>query len=336
MKVDGKLNVWGTAAVVEEARHHEKAGYDGLWASESKHDPFLPLLLAAEHTERIQLTTAVAIAFARNPMNLAQVAYDLQLASHGRFRLGLGTQIKPHIEKRFSMPWSRPVERMREQVLAIRAIWACWHEGAKLDFRGEFYQHTLMTPFFNPGPNPYGVPKIFLGGVGPRMTELAGEVADGFIVHPFGTEQSLRELTVPAVERGAQRAGRALADVEVAFPLMAIVADTDEQLEKGRGAMRPRLAFYGSTPAYKVILDVHGWGDLQPELNRLSKTGDWATMSSLITDEMLEAFCVQGNPDEIGPIVRRRYGDLVQRVSFDTNTALDPERAARVMAGIRA
>jgi probable F420-dependent oxidoreductase len=335
MQVDAALTTASLDDVPSAAPEIEAAGYDGVFSFEGTHDPFFPLLLAAEHTERIQLTTAVAIAFARNPMNLAQVAYDLQLASHGRFRLGLGTQIKPHIEKRFSMPWSHPVERMREQVLAIRAIWACWHEGAKLDFRGEFYRHTLMTPFFNPGPNPYGVPKIFLGGVGPRMTELAGEVADGFIVHPFGTEQSLRELTVPAVARGAEQAGRTLDDVEIAFPLMAIVADTDEQLEKGRGAMRPRLAFYGSTPAYKVILDVHGWGDLQPELNRLSKTGDWATMSSLITDEMLDAFCVQGNPDEIGPIVRRRYGDLVQRVSFDTNTALDPERAARVMAGIR-
>jgi probable F420-dependent oxidoreductase len=336
MQVDAALTIANLDDVPRAAPEIEAAGYDGVFSFEGTHDPFFPLLLAAEHTERIQLTTAVAIAFARNPMNLAQIAYDLQLASHGRFRLGLGTQIKPHIEKRFSMPWSQPVERMREQVLAIRAIWACWHEGAKLDFRGEFYRHTLMTPFFNPGPNPYGVPKIFLGGVGPRMTELAGEVADGFIVHPFGTEQSLRELTIPAVARGAEQAGRALADVEIAFPLMAIIGDTDEQLEKGRGAMRPRLAFYGSTPAYKVILDVHGWGDLQPELNRLSKAGDWATMSSLISDEMVDAFCVQGNPDEIGPIVRRRYGDLVQRVSFDTNTALDPERAARVMAGLRA
>ncbi len=335
MQVDAALTIASLDDVPSAAPEIEAAGYDGVFSFEGTHDPFLPLLLAAEHTERLQLTTAVAIAFARNPMNLAQVAYDLQLASHGRFRLGLGTQIKPHIEKRFSMPWSQPVDRMRELVLAIRAIWACWHEGANLDFRGEFYRHTLMTPFFNPGPNPYGLPRIFLGGVGPRMTELAGEVADGFIVHPFGTERSLRELTVPAVERGAQRAGRSLGGVEVAFPLMAIVADTDEQLEKGRNAMRPRLAFYGSTPAYKVILDVHGWGDLQPELNRLSKAGDWATMSSLITDEMVDAFCVQGTPDEIGPTVRRRYGDLVQRVSFDTNTALDAGRAARLLAGLR-
>lgn len=335
MQIDAALTTTNLETVPAAAAAIEGAGYDGVFSFEGQHDPFFPLLLAAEHTERVQLTTAVAIAFARNPMTLAQTAYDLQLASHGRFRLGLGTQIKPHIEKRFSMPWSQPVERMRELVLAIRAIWDCWHTGAALDFRGEFYRHTLMTPFFNPGPSPFGLPSIFLAGVGPRMTEMAGEVADGFIVHPFGTERSLRELTIPAVERGAARAGRSLAEVEVAFPLMAIVADTDEQLESGRDAMRPRLAFYGSTPAYKVILDVHGWGDLQPELNRLSKTGDWATMSSLITDEMIDAFSVQGSPDEIGPRVLARCGDLVQRVSFDTSAQLDQDRVARVLAGFR-
>ena len=336
MKVDAALTTTDLGAVGAAARQIESTGYDGIFTFEGQHDPFFPLLLAAEHTEHVQLTTAVAIAFARNPMTLAQMAYDLQLASHGRFRLGLGTQIKPHIEKRFSMPWSQPVDRMRELVLAIRAIWATWHEGAPLDFRGEFYRHTLMTPFFNPGPSPYGLPSIFLAGVGPRMTEMAGEVADGFIVHPFGSERSMRELTIPAVERGATRAGRSLADIEVAFPLMAVVADTEEELELGRAAMRPRLAFYGSTPAYKVILDVHGWGELQPELNRLSKTGDWATMSALITDEMVDAFSVQGTPDTIGAVVRERYGDLVQRVSFDTSTRLDPDRARRAIASIRA
>ena len=268
-------------------------------------------------------------------MTLAQTAYDLQLASHGRFRLGLGTQIKPHIEKRFSMPWSQPVDRMRELVLAIRAIWATWHEGTPLDFRGEFYRHTLMTPFFNPGPEPYGLPSIFLAGVGPRMTEMAGRGCRRLHRAPFGTERSLRELTIPAVERGAVRAGRSLADVEVAFPLMAVVADTDEQLERAAATRCARLAFYGSTPAYKVILDVHGWGDLQPELNRLSKTGDWATMSSLITDEMVDAFTVQGTPDEIGPIVRARYGDLVQRISFDTSAQLDPDAPSARRPGLR-
>jgi probable F420-dependent oxidoreductase len=336
MQIDAALTTTDLNSVPKAAAAIEAAGYDGVFSFEGTHDPFFPLLFAAEHTERLQLTTAVAIAFARNPMTLAQTAYDLQLASHGRFRLGLGTQIKPHIEKRFSMPWSHPVERMHELVLAVRAIWDTWHTGAPLAFHGEFYRHTLMTPFFNPGPSPYGLPSIFLAGVGPRMTEMAGEVADGFIVHPFGSEQSLRELTIPALERGAARGGRSLAEVEIAFPLMAVIADTEEHVVTGRDAIRPRLAFYGSTPAYKVILDVHGWGDLQPELNRLSKTGDWATMSSLITDEMVDAFAVQGTPDEIGPKVRARYGDLVQRISFDTSSKLEPDQVATVLAGLRA
>src|SRR3974390_966094 len=208
MYVDAALTTTDLHDVPDAARAVEAAGYDGVYSFEGAHDGFFPLLLAAEHTEHIQLTTAVAIAFARNPMTLAQSAYDLQLASRGRFNLGLGTQIRPHIEKRFSMPWSKPVERMRELVLAIRAIWARWHEGTKLDFRGEFYTHTLMTPFFDPGPNPYGLPRIVLGGVGPRMAEGGGEVADGFMIHPFPTEKFMHETTVPALERGLSTAGR--------------------------------------------------------------------------------------------------------------------------------
>ncbi len=192
-----------------------------------------------------------------------------------------------------------------------------------------------MTPFFNPGPSPYGVPRIFLGGVGPRMTEVAGEVADGFMVHPFSTEKFMRETTIPALERGLALRGRSLADLEIAFPLMAIAADTEEQLTRGRDAMRPRLAFYGSTPAYKVVLDAHGWGDLQPELNRLSKTGDWATMASLITDEIVDTFVVSGRPEDIGALVRKRFREMVQRISFDTPDRQDPDRVARVLEGFR-
>ena len=335
MKVDTGVMAPSLGEIGPRARQLEELGYDGLLTAETGHDAFLPIALAAEHTDRIELATGIAVAFARTPMVLAYTANDLQQASKGRFTLGLGSQIKPHIEKRFSMPWSQPVDRMRELVLAIRAIWANWHEGTPLEFQGEFYRHTLMTPFFSPGPSPYGVPSIFLAGVGPKMTEMAGEVADGFIVHPFATERSLRELTIPALERGAETAGRSLADVEVAFPMMAVVGDDDEQLARGREAMRPRLAFYGSTPAYKVILDVHGWGDLQPELNRLSKTGDWKTMSALITDEMVDAFAVLGTPDTVGAIVRKRYGDLVQRISFDTSAQLDPDRARQVVASVR-
>ena len=335
MFVDAALTTTALMDVPAAAKAIEAAGFDGMYTFEGQHDALFPLLLAAEHTERVQLTTAVVIAFARNPMTLAQSAYDLQLASHGRFNLGLGTQIKPHIEKRFSMPWSQPAARMRELVLAIRSIWASWHEGAKLDFRGDFYTHTLMTPFFNPGPSPYGLPRIFLGGVGPRMTEVAGEVADGFMVHPFSTEKFMRETTLPALERGLATSERTRGDLEVAFPLMVLVADDDAALAQGRDAMRPRLAFYGSTPAYKVVLDAHGWGNLQPELNRLSKTGDWGAMSALITDEIVDTFTVSGPPDEIGARVNARYGDLVQRVSFDTPNKLDDETVARVINSFR-
>jgi probable F420-dependent oxidoreductase len=336
MYVDAALTTTDLEAIPDAARAIEAAGYDGIFSFEGPHDAMFPLLLAAEHTERVQLTTAVVIAFARNPMILAQSAYDLQLASHGRFNLGLGTQIKPHIEKRFSMPWSKPADRMRELVLAVRAIWASWHEGAKLDFRGEFYNHTLMTPFFNPGPNPYGVPRIVLGGVGPRMTEVAGEVADGFMVHPFSTEKFMRETTLPALERGLEKSGRNRADFEIAFPAMVIVAETGEELAAGRDAMRARLAFYGSTPAYKIVLDAHGWGDLQPELNRITKSGDWRAMGSLITDEIVDTFVVSGTPEQIAPRLLARFGDLVQRVSVDSPTDLDPDRVARVLGGFRA
>jgi probable F420-dependent oxidoreductase len=335
MQVDAALTTVKLLDVPAAARAVEDAGYDGLYTFEGQHDAMFPLVLAAEHTQRIELTTAVVIAFGRNPMTLAQSAYDLQLLSKGRFNLGLGTQIKPHIEKRYSMQWSKPVERMRELVLAIRAIWASWHEGARLDFRGDFYTHTLMTPFFNPGPSPFGLPRIFLGGVGPRMTAVAGEVADGFMVHPFSTEKFMRETTIPALQEGAARAGRTLADIEVAFPAMVIVAENDEEVARGRDAMRPRLAFYGSTPAYKVVLDAHGWGDLQPELNRMTKTAQWAEMNALITDEMVDAFTVSGRPEEIGPIMQKRYGDIIQRTSFDSSVRLTPERTAAVLAAFR-
>jgi probable F420-dependent oxidoreductase len=335
MLVDAALTTTDLHEVPAAARAIEAAGYDGIFTFEGPHDAMFPLLLAAEHTERVQLTTAVVIAFARNPMTLAQTAYDLQLASRGRFNLGLGTQIKPHIEKRFSMEWSKPAARMREMVLAIRAIWASWHEGAKLDFQGEFYTHTLMTPFFNPGPSPYGVPRIVLGGVGPRMTEVAGEVADGFMIHPFSTEKFMRETTLPALERGLATGNRKRSELEISFPSMVIVAETEEELAAGRNAMRPRLAFYGSTPAYKVVLETHGWGELQPELNRLSKTGDWATMAALITDEIVDTFAVSGTPEQIAPRMQERYGDIAQRVSFDTPARLGADRVARVIAGFR-
>jgi probable F420-dependent oxidoreductase len=309
----------------ERARELEARGYDGIYTSETNHDPFFPLALAAERTERVELGTAVAIAFARTPMTTAAIANDLQLLSGGRFTLGLGSQIKPHIERRFSMPWSHPAPRMREFVLALRAIWSTWETGEKLDFRGEFYTHTLMTPMFDPGPNPHGRPKVVLAGVGDRMTEVAGEVADGMILHAFTTERYAREVTMPALERGFAIGGRRRADFSVSLPAFTVSGTTAEQWDASRRAVKEQIAFYGSTPGYRGVLELHGWGDLGVELNQLSRQGEWVAMGELITDEVLDAFAVSGEPDELAPAIVARYGDLVDRVGFDVPQGTPPE-----------
>ncbi|HZQ86036.1 MAG TPA: LLM class F420-dependent oxidoreductase [Acidimicrobiales bacterium] len=335
MRVDGGIGA-GLADVPQQARDAEAAGYDGVWTAETSHDPFFPLLLAAEHTEAMQLGTGIAVAFARSPMNLAVIANDLQLYSGGRFMLGLGSQIKAHIEKRFSMPWSHPAPRMRELVLAMRAIWDCWNNGTKLDFRGDFYQHTLMTPFFNPGPNPFGPPKVFLAAVGDKMTEVAGEVCDGLLVHGFTTERYLREVTLPAVERGLAKAGRSRDDFEVSYPSFIVTGDTEEAMEKAAVGTRQQIAFYGSTPAYRPVLELHGWGDLQTELNGLSKQGEWVKMGELIDDEIMTTFAVVAEPDEVPKALVSRFGDAVDRISFYTPYASDPDRWKRVLGALKA
>jgi probable F420-dependent oxidoreductase len=330
MKVDGgiggDLRGAGKAAATQEAQ-----GYDGLWTAETSHDPFFPLLLASQQTERVELGTGIAVAFARNPMNLAQIAWDLQAASSGRFILGLGSQIKPHITKRFSMPWSSPAARMREMILAIRAIWASWNNGTKLDFQGDFYTHTLMTPFFDPGPNPHGDAKIFLAGVGELMTEVAGEVCDGFLCHGFTTERYLREVTLPALERGATKAGRAVADIEISGPAFVVTGTDEEQMAASVQGTKQQIAFYGSTPAYKGVLELHGWGGLQDELNKMSKEGKWKEMGELITDDILETFAVIAEPEKLAQGLHVRYGDVVSRISFYAPYASDPERWRAVM-----
>ncbi|MFM8529361.1 MAG: TIGR03617 family F420-dependent LLM class oxidoreductase, partial [Ilumatobacteraceae bacterium] len=262
MKVDGGIsNDLRDAA--SSAREAEEAGYSGAWTAETSHDPFLPLLLAAEHTEKIELGTSIAVAFARSPMTLANTGWDLQAFSKGRFILGLGSQIQPHITQRVSMPWSKPAARMREMVLAIRAIWDCWLNGTKLEFRGEFYTHTLMTPFFTPAASDiseYGPPKIFLAGVGELMTEVAGEVCDGFICHGFTTEKYLREVTIPALERGRAKAGKTMDGFEIVGPSFVVTGTNEAELERAAAGTRQQIAFYGSTPAYRPVLDIHGWG----------------------------------------------------------------------------
>jgi|GEM_PF-106792 len=296
MLVDGTIG-FDPSGVVAQATSAEASGYDGIWSAETSHDPFLPLMLAAEHTERIQVGTGIAVAFARNPMTLATTANDLQTASQGRFMLGIGSQIKPHIEKRFSMPWSHPAPRMRELILAIRSIWDSWSDGSRLAFRGEYYRHTLMTPMFDPGPNPFGNPPIFLAAVGSLMTEVAGEVADGLLAHAFTTERYLREVTLPAVDRGLAAGGRNRSTFQISFPGMVVTGLDEAAVIALAAATRKQLAFYGSTPAYRPVLDLHGWGDLQAELNTLSKRGAWDDMANLIDDDMLHTFAVVGGFD---------------------------------------
>ena len=324
MKVDSSIVVSNPSDAGPAARRLEAVGYDGGFTFEGPHDPFLPLAVAAEHTERLELYTAVAIAFARNPMLLANLGYDLQLQSRGRFILGLGSQIRPHIEKRYSAVWSRPAARMREMVLAIRAIWSAWHEGAKLDFRGDFYTHTLMTPVFNPGPNPHGLPPIFVAGIGPLMTAVAGEVADGFFVHPFHTPEFVEQVTLPALERGFAKSGRTREQFVISCQVIIASGSTEAELENAKNVARAQLSFYGSTPAYRSVLDCHGWGQLHDELNRLSKQGGWLEMAGLIDDEVLEAIAVVGAPREIAAKLRARCEKFADRVSLIAPFMPDP------------
>ena len=337
MKVDGGISSdLGKAAA--SAQETEAVGYDGAWASETAHDPFFPLLLAAEHTERLELGTSIAVAFARNPMTLAHIGWDLQSFSKGRFILGLGSQIKPHITKRFSMEWSHPAPRMREMILAIRAIWDTWQHGSPLKFRGEFYTHTLMTPFFAPEPADiaaFGTPQIFLAGVGELMTEVAGEVCDGFICHGFTTERYLREVTLPALQRGRAKAGKTMEGFEVVGPSFVVTGNNDEEMAAAAAGTRQQIAFYGSTPAYKGVLELHGWDGLHEELNALSKKGGWVEMGNLVTDEILTTFAVVGEPERIAPELLRRYGDVVQRISFYAPYKSDPDRWRSVLAALQ-
>jgi probable F420-dependent oxidoreductase len=293
------------------ARELVGAGVDGLFTFEGPHDVFLPLVAAAGVVEA-DLMTNVAIALPRSPMHLAHAAYDLQLLSKGRFRLGLGSQVRPHIERRYGATWSRPVAHMREIVLAVKAILDSWQDGSPLDFQGEFTRHTLMPPTFVPGPNPYGVPPILLGALGPLMTRTAAEVADGLLVMPFHSHRHFRERTLPAVAEGLELGGR---DSIPIYPqvIVAMGRTADEQAHATRG-VRTLLAFYGSTPSYRPVLEVEGWADVQLELNALSKTGHVAAMVDLVDDTMARTLAVVGTPEECATEIKRRFGDVADRV----------------------
>lgn len=317
--------------VASDAREAEELGCDGVWNAETNSDPFPGLTLMAEHTDRITFGPSIAVAFARTPMPLAYTAHQLQGFSEGRFVLGLGSQIKPHIERRHSMPWSRPAARMREYVLALRAIWHAWETGEQLKHSGEFYTHTLMPPAFRPPAHEFGAPPIHLAGVGPHMLQVAGEVADGLFTHLFSTERYLREVVVPAVRDAQSAAGRAEAAVEIV--VSTFVAFDEKDLE----AVRQNIAFYGSTPAYRPVLDVHGWGDLQDELHTLSKANRWAEMGKLVGDDVVDVMCAHGSPAEIAATIRKRFGGVADRIGFSVpGDTPAPSRFAEVIDALRA
>jgi probable F420-dependent oxidoreductase len=315
------------------ARRAEALGFDALWSSETQHDPFLPLAVAATATSRLRLGTAIAVAFPRSPMITAYLAWDLQKASDGRFILGLGTQVKGHNERRFSVKFEAPAPKLREIVLALRAIWDCWQHGTRLDFRGRFYRFDLMTPFFNPGPIAHPRIPIYLAGVTATMCRLAGEVADGLHVHPFHSPTYLREYVHPAVAEGLRRSGRSRRDFTFATSTFVILGDTEEEQARAREAVRQQIAFYASTRTYEPVLAAHGWQDLIPHLHRKSVEGDWAGMARLVTDDMVDTYAVTGTWDTIAARIRERYGDLLDRTAFYQldQSGLDDPRLPRVV-----
>jgi probable F420-dependent oxidoreductase len=335
VKIDASLG-GDVDAIRQEAAELEAAGYDGIWTGESKHDPFLELLQVAEVTERVTFGTSIAIAFGRTPLVLAHTGHDLARYAKGRFVLGLGSQVKPHIERRFSMPWSKPAARMREFVLALRAIWAAWQDGERLHFDGEFYTHTLMTPFFSPPAHEFGPPPVWLAGVGENMTEVAGEVCDGFFVHPFTTRRYLDTVTRPALVRGRSASGHeGLEGFEVAGRAFVAVGRDDEGLAKAVRGTKEQIAFYASTPAYRGVLDLHGFADLQPELTRMTKEGAWSQIADLVPDELLELIAVVGDPATVGREVIERWGDLLDRVTLYAPYHCDPVAMAETVAAVR-
>ncbi|MEX2505244.1 MAG: TIGR03617 family F420-dependent LLM class oxidoreductase [Egicoccus sp.] len=318
MKLDAMILGTPLAEAGAAAATAEAAGYDGWLTGETAHEPLLTCGAAGAATQRIQVGTAIAVAFPRSPMHVAQAANDLQVLTGGRFVLGLGSQVKAHIEKRFSATWSAPAARMRDYVLALQAIWRAWETGERLVYRGEFYRHTLMTPFFTPPAHGHGAPPVWLAAVGQKMTGVAGEVADGLLCHGFTTNRYLREVTLPALVEGARRGGRDRDDVEVSLPVFAVTGHDAAQTAQAEAFVRQQIAFYGSTPAYRPVLDLHGWAGLHERLHQHSVRGEWDAMPGLVDDEVLSAFAVTAPPERLGAAIRDRYGDLADRVSLYT------------------
>jgi probable F420-dependent oxidoreductase len=333
MKLDVGMLTHDLRSIPDYARKVEALGFDCLWSSETQHDPFLPLAVAAGVTSRIKLGTAIAVVFPRSPMILAHIAWDLQKASGGRFILGLGTQVKGHNERRFSVKFESPGPKLREVVLALRAIWDCWQNGTRLDFKGQFYRFDLMTPFFSPGPIPHPTIPIYIAGVNRYMCRLAGEVCDGLHVHPFNSAKYLREYVHPAVEEGLRASGRTRADFTYVTATFVVVGDTEEELRDNARSVKQQIAFYASTRTYEPVLAAHGWQDLVPHLHRKSVEGDWKGMADLITDEMVDAYAVRGTYATIGARLRERYAGLLDRTALyqPYQPGLDDPRLPRLV-----
>jgi probable F420-dependent oxidoreductase len=311
MIVDTALPPMGLNEVSKIAGAAEEMGFEAVWSTETIHDPFLPGALIAEHTRRLYFGTAVAIAFARSPATLAYTAWDLSQASKGRFILGLGTQVKAHIERRFGMPWPEsPVNKLREQIEAIRTFWTCWQTGKPLNLRGEYYKLNLMSPFFNPGPIDHPDIPIFIAGVNKGLARLAGETAEGFHVHPFHTPRYLRELLLPALEDGAKKAARSRTDIQVSTTIFTAINEGEREF------VRTQIAFYASTPSYLKVMALHGWQETAGQLSHLAARGRWGEMPALIDDEMLETFCVSSPPDDLRNSITERYQGLSDRITL--------------------
>ncbi len=329
-----ELDLTDPSSAARNAAAAADAGYDRLYSAETQHDPFLPIALAAGSAD-VELGTNIAVAFARTPMTVAKTAHDLQSLTRGRFVLGLGSQVKAHVTRRYSMPWSQPAARMREFILALRAIWEHWENCTPLDFSGEFYTHTLSAPMFDPGPTGFGSPKVLLAAVGPLMTEVAGEVADGVLCHSFTTPSYIEEVTLPAMRAGRERAANCPDGFELGMPLLVATGAPGADLAPEVAHIRRQIAFYASTPAYVGVLEHHGWRDLHTELLLLSKAQRWDEMTALVDDDVLAEFCVIAQADELADAIRKRYGHLLTHVRLTVPYDEDAETWLPVIARLR-
>ncbi|MCE2527394.1 MAG: TIGR03617 family F420-dependent LLM class oxidoreductase [Actinomycetia bacterium] len=337
MKFDYYFPNLPPTAAPEFAHRAARIGYDGFFTAETSHEPFLSMCLASQAEPGLEVGPAITLAFPRSPMVMAQLAWDMQIVAGGKFLLGLGTQIKPHITRRFSTEWSHPTARLRDYIGAVRAVWDCFQNGTRLRYKGEFYQLTLMTPFFNPGPNQLPEIPVYIAGVGPLLSKLAGEVCDGFHVHPFHTAKYLDDVVLPAIAKGASDYGRTVADVELATPVFVVTGRTTEEMEQLIRPVKEQIAFYASTPSYAPILDTHGW-DFGPTLNAMSKRGEWRQMADVIPDEVVHEVAVVAPLEQLAERILTRYQGRVQRVgiySMAGDEIFSEEEWAGLAAGIK-